>query len=72
VVWLSELAYLLRDLGERLLPGEIEEHFRAMDRNNDMVIDFDEFVVGMEKYIKVNLGLLRARGCGLFRNTVCV
>ena len=49
----SELGFLLRDMGERASADEIQSHFRSMDRNNDMLVDFEEFVNGMEKYIKV-------------------
>lgn len=57
----SELGYLLRDLGERLSSEEMSAHFKSMDRNNDSVVDFDEFVYGMERYIRV-----RERGALLF------
>lgn len=46
---------MLRDLGERMPPDEMDAHFRSMDKNNDSYIDFDEFVHGMEKYIVVRV-----------------
>lgn len=46
------LGSLLRDLGERLPPEDIQQHFLAMDTNHDGVVDFDEFCHGVERYIQ--------------------
>ena len=54
----SVLGTLLRDLGERLPPEDIQKHFQAMDLNSDGYIDFSEFFHGVERYIRVRHGCL--------------
>ncbi len=43
----------MRDMGERLSVGETAAYFKALDSNEDNVVDFHEFSSGMLKYILV-------------------
>lgn len=48
----SELQYVMRDLGEKLNPEEIQSCMDDMDLDNSGTIDFEEFSAAIPRFIK--------------------